>query len=485
MLYIELIGSLFSLPGASAGKIPPYLEAVIRESMRRYPVAAMGSLRQVNSAGGCTLQYCNDNETTEDAGPNTRTVAGVSVPSDGADCPGTQRSDGDAGDSVSTSGVSLWRDTVDLGMRRRLQKPRELNSTELSSERTDTPQATAAPTSPEQRSLTIPKDSYVLVNFFALHNCTMNWGEDALEFKPERWLPHTPPTSTQASDREPFAEKFSPASALSAPPHSTEVNANTLLQGQQKVDVHDISHSDEENKGKPRRSRRRMKECTEAFRNIDALPTRATDSPAAQGGADPIVATLKSCPFPALSTQDSQSIRRDVDRASFHHEEGKEEESFDGRHLTDKSSLRSQQRIDHDDHSWKARSTVGDPTNFKSQSQFDNADDNGAAGDGAAAVNSHECVRNLLSSPGVFGGGGMHKDDLHFAPFSYGPRNCLGMSLALLEIRTAALELVRNFSFALVDESMADERVCMESQLVLRPVTGLPMLVTRRRIATE
>ncbi len=48
-----------------------------------------------------------------------------------------------------------------------------------------------------------------------------------------------------------------------------------------------------------------------------------------------------------------------------------------------------------------------------------------------------------LSSPAVFAGGGKEKDQLAFGPFSHGPRNCIGMNLALTEIRTTVLVLIR------------------------------------------
>ena len=38
-------------------------------------------------------------------------------------------------------------------------------------------------------------------------------------------------------------------------------------------------------------------------------------------------------------------------------------------------------------------------------------------------------------------------------PFSFGPRNCVGMRLALLEVKIALIEILRKFSFAQAPET--------------------------------
>jgi cytochrome P450 len=84
---------------------------------------------------------------------------------------------------------------------------------------------------------------------------------------------------------------------------------------------------------------------------------------------------------------------------------------------------------------------------------------------------------NPLSSPAVYNGGGISKDELMFAPFSYGPRNCLGMNLALLESKLMISELVGKFSFKLASLAAFDDRKALESYFTLRPIDKLPVFV--------
>ena len=82
------------------------------------------------------------------------------------------------------------------------------------------------------------------------------------------------------------------------------------------------------------------------------------------------------------------------------------------------------------------------------------------------------------------------KAGLAFAPFGFGPRNCLGMNLALLEIRVLLPELIRRFEFRLPAEysgvAADDDDFFMETFLTLRPKDSLPMLLTRRtRLSAE
>jgi len=82
--------------------IPEYVEAVLKESMRRYPTASSGSIRRVTDPNGYTLV---DKVTCE--------------------------------------------------------------------------------------KFVVPKDSWIAINIFSIQNSKHIWGEDALEFKPERWLSST------------------------------------------------------------------------------------------------------------------------------------------------------------------------------------------------------------------------------------------------------------------------------------------------------
>jgi len=106
---------------------------------------------------------------------------------------------------------------------------------------------------------------------------------------------------------------------------------------------------------------------------------------------------------------------------------------------------------------------------------------------------------NPLSSPAIFAGtllmantfiidininnslgGGANSSDLSFAPFAYGPRNCIGMNLALMELRQMALQLVTHFHFELADPAMEDELITLENTVTLRPKDGLPVRVIMR-----
>eukprot|EP01034_Spumella_vulgaris_P031087 gene31086-38419_t len=78
---------------------------------------------------------------------------------------------------------------------------------------------------------------------------------------------------------------------------------------------------------------------------------------------------------------------------------------------------------------------------------------------------------NPLASAAIYGGGGTTGDDLSFANFSYGVRNCIGMNLAMMELRVTIGDLLRQFSFQLADEEMRDEsewRLCARKVEVKR-----------------
>ena len=87
---------------------------------------------------------------------------------------------------------------------------------------------------------------------------------------------------------------------------------------------------------------------------------------------------------------------------------------------------------------------------------------------------------NPLSSPAVYGGGGLSADELSFAPFAYGMRNCVGMNLAMMELKAAMLELISRFHFELADETMRNERQALISRFTTQPADGLPVRIVRR-----
>jgi cytochrome P450 len=91
---------------------------------------------------------------------------------------------------------------------------------------------------------------------------------------------------------------------------------------------------------------------------------------------------------------------------------------------------------------------------------------------------------NPLASAAAFGGMGRTHNDIVFAPFSYGMRNCVGMNLALLELRVTISMLLSKFSFDLGDMSMAEEGKdddnLLETSFIMRPQKGLPIIVRKR-----
>jgi cytochrome P450 len=85
-----------------------------------------------------------------------------------------------------------------------------------------------------------------------------------------------------------------------------------------------------------------------------------------------------------------------------------------------------------------------------------------------------------LASPAAFAGAGHNHSELCFAPFSYGLRHCIGMNLALMELRVTLLSLISNFHFELADKTMLDEDEMLETVFLMRPKRGLPVIVTNR-----
>lgn len=88
---------------------------------------------------------------------------------------------------------------------------------------------------------------------------------------------------------------------------------------------------------------------------------------------------------------------------------------------------------------------------------------------------------NPLSSPKVWLGH-MPDDGVgSFVPFHGGPRQCPGMTLALIECRMVIAEFVRRFNFEVADESLRDEETALYSTVGIRVKDGLPLKVTERK----
>jgi hypothetical protein len=77
-------------------------------------------------------------------------------------------------------------------------------------------------------------------------------------------------------------------------------------------------------------------------------------------------------------------------------------------------------------------------------------------------------------------------DELDFAPFSTGPRSCIGMNLALLEIRIAVSELINNFQFNIAETDVLDEKKSIETSFTMNIKKNFHVFITQRNnVSTE
>lgn len=94
---------------------------------------------------------------------------------------------------------------------------------------------------------------------------------------------------------------------------------------------------------------------------------------------------------------------------------------------------------------------------------------------------SGSSIKYPLSSHAAFAGVGHTSDDVVFIPFSYGIRNCIGMNLALMELRVGLCEFIAKFHFELADPRMQDDNFMFETAFTSRPVNGLPVFISQRK----
>lgn len=71
-------------------------------------------------------------------------------------------------------------------------------------------------------------------------------------------------------------------------------------------------------------------------------------------------------------------------------------------------------------------------------------------------------------------------DELAFAPFSTGPRSCIGKNLALLEIRTTVSELIKKFQFNIAETELIDERNSIETSFIMNIKKNFHVFITER-----
>ncbi len=82
-----------------------------------------------------------------------------------------------------------------------------------------------------------------------------------------------------------------------------------------------------------------------------------------------------------------------------------------------------------------------------------------------------------LNTPGAYAGIGKTSDSIIFAPFSAGLRNCIGMNMALWELRAGFSRLVSRYHFELADPILYDESKALQSNLTMKPLNQLPVYV--------
>lgn len=90
------------------------------------------------------------------------------------------------------------------------------------------------------------------------------------------------------------------------------------------------------------------------------------------------------------------------------------------------------------------------------------------------------CIRVYADHPDATPAGNRRNLSASYGPFSYGPRNCSGQTLALAEARTVLAVLVSRFRFELPDGVKRD-RFIQEDQVAwvtLQPRNGLYLRVT-------
>jgi cytochrome P450 len=96
-------------------------------------------------------------------------------------------------------------------------------------------------------------------------------------------------------------------------------------------------------------------------------------------------------------------------------------------------------------------------------------------------MNADHGKGNSFSSHAAFAGVGANANEISFMPFSFGMRNCIGMNLALMELRVGLIKMVSKFNFELADARMKDDDFMFETHFTSRPRNGLPMFVSHRK----
>ena len=93
--------------------------------------------------------------------------------------------------------------------------------------------------------------------------------------------------------------------------------------------------------------------------------------------------------------------------------------------------------------------------------------------------------RPHMQSPANFAGVGVNTDGVGFAPFALGARNCIGMNLAMFEIRSVCAKLARTFHFELVDDIYRNEKLVIQTDVTTKPMNGLPIRIKKRDVSSS
>lgn len=64
-----------------------------------------------------------------------------------------------------------------------------------------------------------------------------------------------------------------------------------------------------------------------------------------------------------------------------------------------------------------------------------------------------------------------------YVPFSAGPRNCIGQKFAMLEMKSAASKIIRNFELSISEEN---GKLVLLSELILRAENGIVLCAKQR-----
>jgi cytochrome P450 len=94
-----------------------------------------------------------------------------------------------------------------------------------------------------------------------------------------------------------------------------------------------------------------------------------------------------------------------------------------------------------------------------------------------------------LQSPAAYAGVGKKGDEISFAPFSFGIRNCVGMNFALWEMRSVIFALLQQFSFEIDPNEknvlLDEEQALLTDMLTMKLLHQLPVKIAKAPLFPE